>query len=344
MLVFCTWRVKTEAIKVCNTFVLSDAEKDKIKALKEKVKDNCEPRKNLPYTRHMFFTKAQGPTETIDAYVTELKSKAKDCEFGLLHDSLIRDRIVCGIRDDSVRRRLLREADLTLEKAIDVCRANEITSSQVKMLNEEVEVHKIRPVNTAKTERAEKGRTKPASQDEQKGFDCNRCGYKHEYKKCPAFGQTCKSCQKKNHFAKMCKAQGHTRKMHAVEQSDSDHNMFIGTINVEQEVCIKKIDNAEMEDGDEWTEELKINRRKVKFKLDTGAGCNVMSADTFNSLDIGGKLKKSTCRLVAYFATSRRHWARENSLVCTKDRNTRLSLRSRTKMFQQYWERKHALS
>ena len=63
-------------------------------------------------------------------------------------DSLIRDRIECGIRDDSVRRRLLREADLTLEKAIDVCRANEITSSQVKMLNEEVEVHKIRPVNT----------------------------------------------------------------------------------------------------------------------------------------------------------------------------------------------------
>ena len=156
-------------------------------------------------------------------------------------------------------------------------------------------------MNTAKTERAENGRTKPASQDEQKGFDCNRCGYKHEYKKCPAFGQTCKSCQKKNHFAKMCKAQGHTSKMHAVEQSDSDHNMFIGTINVEQEVCIKKIDNAEMEDGDEWTEELKINRRKVKCKLDTGAGCNVMSADTFNSLDIGGKLKKSTCRLVAYF-------------------------------------------
>ena len=96
----------------------------------------------------------------------EFKGKAKDCEFGLLHDSL----------------------------------------------------RKIRPVNTAKTERAEKGRTKPASQDEQKGFDCNRCGYKHEYKKCPAFGQTCKSCQKNNHLAKMCKAQGHTRKMHAVEQ------------------------------------------------------------------------------------------------------------------------------
>ena len=53
------------------------------------------------------------------------------------------------------------------------------------MLNEEVEVHKIKPVNTAKKERAGKGRTKPASQDEQNG---NRCGYKHEYRKCPAFG------------------------------------------------------------------------------------------------------------------------------------------------------------
>ena len=55
-----------EAIKVYNTFVFSEAEKDKIQVLKEKFKDYCEPRKNLPYTRHMFFTKAQGPTETID--------------------------------------------------------------------------------------------------------------------------------------------------------------------------------------------------------------------------------------------------------------------------------------
>lgn len=57
---------------------------------------------------------------------------------------MIWDRIVCGIINDQVRRRLLREGDLTLDKAIDICRVSEITTSQVKTLIEEVEVHKLR--------------------------------------------------------------------------------------------------------------------------------------------------------------------------------------------------------
>ncbi len=48
-----------------------------------------------------FFTRAQGPNETIDAYVTDLKNKAKDCEFGRLTEDLIKDRIVCGVNNDT---------------------------------------------------------------------------------------------------------------------------------------------------------------------------------------------------------------------------------------------------
>lgn len=39
--------------------------------------------------------------ESIDAYVTDLHSKAARCEFGVLKDGLTCDRIVCGINDDS---------------------------------------------------------------------------------------------------------------------------------------------------------------------------------------------------------------------------------------------------
>ncbi len=56
-----------------------------------------------------------------------------------------------------------------------------------------------------------------------------------------------------------------------------------------------------MDDGDDWTEVLIINRRNVTFNLDTGAKCNMMSAQTFNSLEIRCKLNKSTYKLVAYF-------------------------------------------
>lgn len=132
--------------------------------------------------------------------MTDLKNKAKDCEFGELCDSLIRDRIVCGIRDDQVRVRLLREAELTLVKALDVCRASELTSTQMKVLQEEVEVQKIR---TAKTNRR-CGSMNESSVSNEKKFNCDRCGYKHK-RKCPASGHTCSECEKKNQFAKMCR-------------------------------------------------------------------------------------------------------------------------------------------
>ena len=35
-------------------------------------------------------------------------------------------------------------------------------------------------------------------------FNCKYCGSSHQHRQCPACGKTCKSCSKKNHFAKKC--------------------------------------------------------------------------------------------------------------------------------------------
>ena len=76
--------------------------------------------------------RAQGATEGIDAYVTELREFARNCEFGELHDSTIRDRIVCGIRSNEVRKRLLREKEVNFERAVEMCKSSEITENQAK--------------------------------------------------------------------------------------------------------------------------------------------------------------------------------------------------------------------
>lgn len=57
---------------------------------------------------------------------------AKECEFAQLTESLIQDRKVCGVNSDQIRARLLREPDLDLNKAIDICRASEVTKSLTK--------------------------------------------------------------------------------------------------------------------------------------------------------------------------------------------------------------------
>ena len=100
----------------------------------KKFEEYCSPRKNITYERHIFNSRNQGDNESIDLYVTNLRLKARTCEFGPLTDELIRDKIMCGIKSDQVRGRLLREPDLSLQKAIDICRASEVSQNQLKSL------------------------------------------------------------------------------------------------------------------------------------------------------------------------------------------------------------------
>jgi len=59
---------------------------------------HCNPKKNETVERYKFFTRIQ-EGESIEKFVTDLKLLAATCNFGMLRDSLIRYRIICGIRN-----------------------------------------------------------------------------------------------------------------------------------------------------------------------------------------------------------------------------------------------------
>ena len=51
---------------------------------------------------------------------------SETCDFhAITPEEILRDRLVFGIQDGKVRERLLREADLTLKKTDEICRAAE---------------------------------------------------------------------------------------------------------------------------------------------------------------------------------------------------------------------------
>ena len=81
----------------------------------------------------MFHTCSQNE-RSFDNFLIDIKSKAKTCEFGSLEDSLIRDRIVCSIDSKEMRERLLRDSELTLNKAANMVTAFEISRIQVSDL------------------------------------------------------------------------------------------------------------------------------------------------------------------------------------------------------------------
>jgi len=87
----------------------------------EKFEEFCIGETNETYERFIFNRRGQEENESIDQYETVLRKLAQTCNFcNCLHDSLIRDRLVLGIRDESIRKKLLQEKKLSLCKC-EVC-------------------------------------------------------------------------------------------------------------------------------------------------------------------------------------------------------------------------------
>ncbi|TWW76465.1 Retrovirus-related Pol polyprotein from transposon 412 [Takifugu flavidus] len=73
-------------------------------------------------------------------FVAVLRKLAQDCNYGDKLSEIIRDRLVCGIVDDRIQRRLLSEPDLTFDKALKLAQAIETACKDVKELMQSAEV------------------------------------------------------------------------------------------------------------------------------------------------------------------------------------------------------------
>jgi len=84
----------SEAIEHEKSFVYgSDETKENSACLKKKFKEICDPQTNVTMERHKFNTQTQLSGESIQSYVTDLRNKASNCEFGELKDNLIWDKV-----------------------------------------------------------------------------------------------------------------------------------------------------------------------------------------------------------------------------------------------------------
>nr|XP_040029295.1 uncharacterized protein LOC120817298 [Gasterosteus aculeatus aculeatus] len=88
------------------------------------------PKRNVIHDRACFHKRSQRAGETVEAFVRSLYELAQHCEFGAGKDEQIRDRIVIGIIDKEVSQKLQLEADVTLERAIQLARQSEQVKQQ----------------------------------------------------------------------------------------------------------------------------------------------------------------------------------------------------------------------
>ena len=127
--------IGSEAYQLFQTLQFAEeTDRQDIEKVTDAFQRHCIGEVNVTHERYVFNRRVQDSGETFDAFLADLRRLVRTCDFGTLEESIIRDRIVIGIREDSTRRKLLQTRKLDLQAAIDACKANEIATRQLRAI------------------------------------------------------------------------------------------------------------------------------------------------------------------------------------------------------------------
>ena len=179
--------------------------------------------------------------------------------------------------DEKLSDNLQSKSDLTLDKAVQLCRQaesrkqnrdvvrGEISSpSQVEHLRSSASHFK--PKGASKTGQGKRQNAQSSATPSQ-GNSCPWCGKeRHTRANCPAKDATCSNCHKRGHYKNVCRSSSKRTptKIHEVQdQPEDDSDLpFLGKISTNK---------------DYWTADISVDGHKTCFKLDTGATVSVVS-------------------------------------------------------------------
>ena len=204
-----------KAEDIFQSFGLSEDDSKNYSTVKTKFESHFIKRRNTIFERAKFNRRVQQEEESVDDFIIDLYSLAEHCQYGRLHDEMVRDRIVVGIKDFKLSEKLQMDNELTLEKAISLARNSESVKQQQSTIRtdlltepkiEQIKGFSHKRVYTGKSVISNTYKSKqPRATD---ANSCTRCGQTpaHAKTNCPAREAVCHKCKKKGHFKAYCRS------------------------------------------------------------------------------------------------------------------------------------------
>ena len=165
----------------------------KFKDIWDTLKKHFSPQPIKIAERYRFYNRKQAEGESAADYLAQLLQLASTCQFGVFLDEALCDRLVCGVREPGVQRRLLAEADLTLKKAFQLIQGMEAAAKNAE------EMQRENSIQQAATNVVRSADTKA------KKLSCSRClGTDYNQATCKYRTAKCNRCHKVGHLARAC--------------------------------------------------------------------------------------------------------------------------------------------
>ena len=237
-----------------NLLAPSRPQEKKFSEVTEVLLRHFEPKLIVIAERFSFYRRSQLVGESVADFVAELRRLARNCQFGDFLDEALRDRLVCGLQNEAIQRRLLTEAKLTFAGALELAKAQEAAELQAKQFKDpDIGIHKL-------------SRTRLSEKDTRE--QCTHCGRRnHPPDQCRLKDCTCHKCGEKGHIARVCKNRSQAKWVGAEEDPGVEQSYVIS--------CVGKSHSPAM------VAKVCINGSWIRMEVDTGAAVSIVSECTY---------------------------------------------------------------
>ena len=240
----------------------------------------------------------------MNQFVAALRNLSKDCNFGTTLNIMMRDRLVVGMNEEHIQRKLLQETGLTFEKAMEIAVAMETSSKNLKELTSHVVpdveggVNKMFSSGTRNKSQQQlqggkqeyKMYTHPqGSSPEGKNKSCFRCLGRHDPNTCRYKGEVCFACQKKGHIKTACRSKNRPPACNLVQDEDCSDDSDALPMYSAYHIGTPKLPPIEVA--------VAINSTPLQFEVDTGCPVTLISEQTWNKVFDGNSPNLETCTL-----------------------------------------------
>ena len=280
------------------------------------VSNHFTPKPSEIMERFRFNKRNQLPTESIADYVSELRRLSEHCGYGDALEIMIRDRLVCVLREETLQTRLLEEANLSLKSALKICLASETASrntSDIRTCRSENVLH----VNSSKRGAGKNNDNRSSQKSNSASFKpCYRCNGSHDSDSCKFKGAVCDYCHKLGHIQPACmskirdsKRQGNNGNKRKQRVNNSNcNNVSVDSTSKCNDESVYTLYNMDLDNNPvppTYVVAPAINGISHAFEVDSGCGRSLISENTFSKLWPRGSIKLQPSTIKA------RTWSRQ---------------------------------